>query len=130
MIDLISVTEYAVGDNMLSDLETCEWVVMRGINVMERINDKMNTIVTKGKWKSISTEVHRLIKYNYKSKLPVTWNDVELVSFRSQIETRVLTKIPYSYTSYCIGKFKLLMNGGLIKDDQDPHFDYRPKIIL
>jgi hypothetical protein len=105
-------------------------VVLRGINVTEGIDEKLTTIVMKGKWKLIITETNRLMKYNYQFKLPVTWNDVELISFRSQIETHDLSKTPYSHTPYCIGKFNLLMNGGLINDDQDPHVDYPPKVIL
>jgi hypothetical protein len=70
------------------------------------------------------------MKYSNQSKLPITWNDVDLLSFRSQIETRLLSKIPLSITPYIIGKFNLLMNGGLIKDDQDSHFDYPPKVLL
>ena len=103
---------------------------MRGGSVNENMQDKMTAIAMKGKWKSISTEVHRLMKYTYQSKIPLTWNDVDLLSFRSQIETRFLSTIPFSHTPYCIGKFNLLMNSGLIKDDQDPHFDYPPKVLL
>ena len=67
------------------------------------------------------------MKYNYQSKVPVIWGDEGLMNFRSSIETNLLSKIPFVNTSYCIGKFNLLMNGGFIEDDQDPHFDYPPK---
>ena len=70
------------------------------------------------------------MKYSYQSKLPITWSDPDLVDFRLQIETSLLTKIPFADTPYCIGKFNLLMNGGTIIDDQDPHYDYLPKIVL
>ena len=130
MIDLTSVTRYAVGEKILGDLDTCGWVVMRGVSVNDNMQDKMTAIAMKGKWKSISKERHRLTKYNYQSKIPLTWNDVDLISFRSQIETRVLSKLPFLHTPYCIDKFNLLVNGSLIEDDQDPHFDYPPKVLL
>ena len=62
--------------------------------------------------------------------MPAIWNDAALVQFRVDIESFILTKIPFCATPYCIGKFNLLMNRGIIQDDQDPHFDYPPKIIL
>jgi hypothetical protein len=130
VIDLTSVTGYAIGDKILGDLGTCGWVVLRGVSVTDPMQDKMEAIAKKGRWKSISTETHRLMKYTYQSKIPLTWNDVDLLSFRSQIETRLLSQIPHTITPYIIGKFNLLMNGGLIKDDQDPHFDYPPKVVL
>ena len=70
------------------------------------------------------------MKYNYQSKVPVTWSNEKLIQFRSSIELHLLSKIPFVNTSYCIGKFNILMNGGLIEDDQDPHFDYPPKIAV
>ena len=130
MIDLTSVTGYAVGDKILGDMRKLGWVVLRGVSVTDTMQAKMEAIAKKGRWKSISTETHRLMKYSNQSKVPVTWNDVELLSFRSQIETRLLSKIPLTITPYIIGKFNLLMNSGIIKDDQDPHFDYPPKLIL
>ena len=92
VIDSTSVTGYAVGDKILGDLETYGWVVLRGANVTEIINEKMTSISTKGKWKSISTEVHCFMKYNFQSKLPATWSDAELVRFWSPIESHVLNK--------------------------------------
>ena len=53
-----------------------------------------------------------------------------MIGFRLQIEYCLLNKIPVANTPYCIGKYNLLINGGLIEDDQNPHLDYPPRIIL
>jgi hypothetical protein len=58
VIDLTSVTGYAIVEKILGDLETCGWVVMRGVSVSDPMQDKMEAIANKGRWKSISTEVH------------------------------------------------------------------------
>ena len=127
VIDLTSITGYAVGEKILGGFEHCGWVVLRGVPVTSHVELKLQGIASKGRWNSISTEGNRWMKYNYQSKVPVSWGDEGLMNFRSSIESNLLSKIPFVNTSYCIGKFKLLMNGGFIEDDQDPHFDYPPK---
>ena len=49
VIDLTSVTRYAVGEKILGDLDTCGWVVMRGVSVNDNMQDKMTAIAMKGK---------------------------------------------------------------------------------
>ena len=67
------------------------------------MNEQIKSIANKGKWSSISTELNRVMKYNYQSKVPAIWNDAALVQFRVDIESIILTKIPFCATPYCIG---------------------------
>jgi len=45
------------------------------------------------------------------------------MGFRKEIEKYLLVKIPHLTNPYIIGKFNLLKNGGVLHDDQYPHFD-------
>ena len=64
-----------------------------------------------------------MMKYNYQSKIPSKWHEPELMGFRKDIEKYLLVKIPHLTNPYIIGKFNLLKNGGVLHDDQYPHFD-------
>ena len=90
---------------------------------------KIGAIASKGKWNSISTEKNREMKYNSNSTTPKTWNDIELVQFQADISEKLLSKLLHSNLLFRMTKFNLLRNNGLLEADQDPHFDYPPRLI-
>ena len=129
-LDLIFIKGYQQGEKILGDMETCGWVVLRGIHVTQNIYDKTMAICNNGRWFPISTEKNRLMRYNHNSKLPLKWNEPELLNFRNDIESICLSKLKVITTPLGIGKFNVLRNNNTIDDDQDPHFDYPPREVV
>ena len=129
ILDLTEITGYQTGETIIGNLESCGWVVMRGVEVTDVINNKMRSIATKGKWNSISTEKNRQMKYNSNSATPRSWNDVDLVQFRCDVENKLLSQLLHHNHKYRIGKFNLLKNSGYLEHDQDVHCDYPPRLI-
>ena len=129
VIDLTPITGYVVGDRILGDLETLGWVVLRGVEVTESISTKIDEIIDSGKWHSISTEKNRQMKYNHTSRISKKWQNEELVQFQADIERKLLSFLKKDDTTYCIGKFNVLRNNGIIETDQDPHYDYPPRVV-
>ena len=56
ILDLTRTTGYQTGQTIIGNLESCGWVVLRGVEVTDGVNQKMRTIANKGKWNSILTE--------------------------------------------------------------------------
>ena len=96
-------------------------MVLRGVKVTDFIARKIDDITETGKWHSISTEKNRQMKYNHTSRIPKKWQDEDLVKFQADIERKLLSKLQKSEIPYCIRKFNVLRNNGIILTDQDPH---------
>ena len=128
-IDLSNITGYQAGETIMGNLVACGWVVLRGVEVSDGVMNKISTIASKGNWNSISTETNREMKYNSTSTTPKTWNDIELVQFQADITKKLLSRLLPSKLSFRMTKFNLLRNVGLLETDQDPHFDYPPRLI-
>ena len=58
---------------------------------------------------------NRLMKYNHNSKIPLRWNEPELLQFRSDIERICLSKLKVVTTPLAIEKFNILKNKDLIE---------------
>ena len=70
-----------------------------------------------GKCNSINTEKNSQMKYDHTSIIPKKWNDPELAKFQYDIGTHLLSKLQKGDCPYCIGKFNVFRNNGVLEDD-------------
>ena len=69
------------------------------------------------------------MKYNHTSRIPKKWQDEDLVKFQADIERKLSSKLQKGEIPYCIGKFNVLRNNGVILTDQDEHYNYPPRVV-
>ena len=115
-----------MGQVITGDLKELGWGIFRSACVSYTAETKITEICnTAKKW--IPIERHRVMKYDASSSFrPVAWEHSSLVQMSKDLKQFILNKaLPSVY--YNIDKFNVLKNTGIIEEDQEPHFDYRPQ---
>ena len=65
------------------------------------------------------------MKHDINIPIPLSWNDITLDKFKSDICTRLISKKKLGEEEYVIGWFSLSKNAGIMSVDKNPQ-DYYP----
>ena len=96
---------------------------MRSRLIDDLTESEIKCIASRGTWQTISH--HRMMKYNASSVYPSSWRTPKMTALFNNIKSLIFDRhLPSK--DYQFGRHNLLKNGGVMHDDQVPHFDYKP----
>ena len=126
VIDCRPILGYQSGEKIIEYLKALGWVDLRGVVFDGNLQNMIEGIANSGKWKTVSTEGNREMKYDINSPIPKSWNHLILVKFKSEYFNKLISKKTLGEDGYSISRFNILRNAGIIPEDQNPHYYYPP----
>ena len=126
VIDLTNIpsTQYTNCSQVIcGDFQTLGWDIRRSPLVSDLAESQIQSIASRGSWHKI--EQNRVMKYNTLSNIPKSWGSDPLCRMKKLIQEKLIDKI-FPNNTYTFDKLNVLKNNGVVKEDQDPHYDYRP----
>ena len=83
---------YQSGETVIINLKKLGWVVLRGVEVSDQVQNTIEGSNNTGKCKTIAAEGNRKTKYDINSPIPKVWNDISLVTFKTYITKKLIYK--------------------------------------